>query len=1437
MASLTGQLVAETYKALLKTIDNDILTASEKQITDGFGGGSNVFIDSQGFLRANKYKVTNGLATQFLKADGSLDSNTYLTGITSSQIITALGYTPVTNARTLTINGTTYDLSANRSWTIAGTAAVWGNISGTLSDQTDLQNALNAKFNNPTGTISQYIRGDGSLATFPAITGFVPYTGATANVDLGEFALSAEYLAIDTDTTHSTDVGEIVWNPIDGTFDMGLLNGVVLQAGQELHFYGKASGAIGNGKAVMFAGVEGDHLLMSLADPATINANPQYFIGVATQDFANNDFGYVTILGKVRNLDTTAFTLGSVLYFDSANATDGLLTETQPIAPNAKIEVAAVVRVHATQGTLMVRPHIMPKMSMIQDVYIADPANNHGLFYDLANGYWENKSIASALGYTPQSQLDGTGFVKASGTTITYDNSTYLTTTDAASTYQRLDKMVSNLLASATEYPNSNAVINALALKADALNPVFTGYMTISGAEPKLYFTDTDQNPDYFIGADAGFFRIYDQTAGTTRFVINSSGVTTIAGDLIVGTIAKSGGTATQFLKADGSIDSSTYVTSASLANYLLITTAASTYQRLDKMVSNLLASDTEYPNSNAVLAKLALKADAANPVFTGDMTISGIAPKLYFTDTDNNPDYTLFVDSGYFYIYDQTAGATKFQITPLGNAINTGTLTSASFIKSGGTSSQYLMADGSVSTGLANAISGSLTSGYITKATGTNTIANSLMYDNGSQIAISGNLELTKGANRSIIIGSAPNYDWRIRTSDNDLEIRMADVLTALKFYYPDGSAIFASTIRTTGLAIGVAPTANVLVVRGENSGYDGSITIGARSSIQHFDSGQTTLSICNDYNSSASRMEFRMRGNTAANSVFTILGNGVIGFNTTSPSRSYVFSNPSNKGAGSFEIDPFDTYVRFLSYNRSTNTYLPLSLSEGGSNVLIGLTTDSGYKLDVNGTGRFIGNLQIGDYTSSPTLTLAAANNGINKINFYDQNSTEGLYLRTDGETYGGTMTFGARWDADEAKIVFKMYQSSAGAGYNARVGIGTTDPAGELTAKRPYNSGFTPAYIGNSSYTAWNRQTYDTFVLQQDDVTSFRMVEKNGETTGSDQVLSFSIGDGVSSIATSAQPLSFYVNGSPTGLAYQGLSGTHVLRLNTNGSANFFGSLNVDSNITTGGSITSTVSGTSELRLRGGGYGANYNTSLRSVSGAAGILQFGNNADNYILIGNTATGGYLDIRANVSAESIVSGNLVMRLTSGGNVLIGTQSDAGYKLYVNGTGYFNSGLVSNSDVSMSGNLTLNTGANRFIQIGSATNYYWRLRALNDDLEIRMADSFAALKMYYPNGSATFINSVTATAFYESSDMRLKTLIDESAQIAGIENLEAKLYEKNGKIELGYFAQDAEKLMPYAVTKNSDGFLNLSYREVHTAKIARLEKRVAELEKQLNLN
>jgi len=95
----------------------------------------------------------------------------------------------------------------------------WGNITGLLSNQNDLQNALNLKFNIPTGSTSQYVTGNGTLATF---TMSVPYNGATQNLNLGEKLLYAgqAYFASDllpaagqistifgvySDTTYSTD--------------------------------------------------------------------------------------------------------------------------------------------------------------------------------------------------------------------------------------------------------------------------------------------------------------------------------------------------------------------------------------------------------------------------------------------------------------------------------------------------------------------------------------------------------------------------------------------------------------------------------------------------------------------------------------------------------------------------------------------------------------------------------------------------------------------------------------------------------------------------------------------------------------------------------------------------------------------------------------------------------------------------------------------------------------------------------------------------------------------------------------------------------------------------------------------------------------------------------------------------------------------------------
>lgn len=102
-------------------------------------------------------------------------------------------------------------------------------------------------------------------------------------------------------------------------------------------------------------------------------------------------------------------------------------------------------------------------------------------------------------------------------------------------------------------------------------------------------------------------------------------------------------------------------------------------------------------------------------------------------------------------------------------------------------------------------------------------------------------------------------------------------------------------------------------------------------------------------------------------------------------------------------------------------------------------------------------------------------------------------------------------------------------------------------------------------------------------------------------------------------------------------------------------------------------------------------------------------------------------------------------------------------------------------------------------------------------------------------SGTATFSSSVTASSFFESSDATLKTLVEDNYQAKGIESVVAKLYIKNGKKELGYYAQDLQEVLPSAVSKGSDGLLNLSYREVLVAKVQFLEQRVKELEAKLN--
>jgi hypothetical protein len=102
-------------------------------------------------------------------------------------------------------------------------------------------------------------------------------------------------------------------------------------------------------------------------------------------------------------------------------------------------------------------------------------------------------------------------------------------------------------------------------------------------------------------------------------------------------------------------------------------------------------------------------------------------------------------------------------------------------------------------------------------------------------------------------------------------------------------------------------------------------------------------------------------------------------------------------------------------------------------------------------------------------------------------------------------------------------------------------------------------------------------------------------------------------------------------------------------------------------------------------------------------------------------------------------------------------------------------------------------------------------------------------------SGNQTVAGTSTATGFFESSDSRFKQLIQDDYRAVGVQNIKPKLYIKDGKEEVGYFAQDFQSILASAVSENSEGFLNLSYTQVHTAKIAIIEDEVDILKRRIS--
>lgn len=384
---------------------------------------------------------------------------------------------------------------------------------------------LIGKFNNPTGDNTQYLDGAGTPTTFPSLTGFVPYIGATQDVVLGPHSISSatgiyqfndnnnqialeklehyNRIYMDTTDTSSDEFGrfileanpeqglyvshdkagvngsyfrlnrdgiegyayddtsglvenrflfnknelnvlkpislpktvfnsntetagekELVWNDQDGTLDLGLKGGnVTLQIGQEsvIRVVNKTGSNLleANYQAVRVDGAQGNRLKIALAQ-ATTDLLSAETIGLVTETINDNQEGFVTTNGIVRNIDTTGslqgetWADGDMLYLSPTVA--GRLTKVKPVAPNHLVVIGYVVRAHATQGQIFVKVDNGYELDELHNVAINSPANNNVLTYNSATDVWENKTVVQALGYTPLPTQAGS----TTGTVVTF---------------------------------------------------------------------------------------------------------------------------------------------------------------------------------------------------------------------------------------------------------------------------------------------------------------------------------------------------------------------------------------------------------------------------------------------------------------------------------------------------------------------------------------------------------------------------------------------------------------------------------------------------------------------------------------------------------------------------------------------------------------------------------------------------------------------------------------------------------------------------------------------------------------------------------------------------------------------------------------------------------------------------------------------------------
>ena len=291
-------------------------------------------------------------------------------------------------------------------------------------------NTFDGKFDTPTGTTAEYVRGDGTLATLPT-SGGIP-KGTAAGTDTYTTTIAGVTAYNDGDaylirftngntTTSTLDISGVGAVTLYRNNDGPIIPGDILDGAEMLCVYNSTTPSfqcigtspntlltyvtnddtvtINKGQPVYASGGVGDRLKVKLAYNTGDATSAQTIGLVLSNSIAANQKGIIIMQGLLTGLSTLpppTWADGDAVYL---GATAGSKTPTKPHAPNHLVYLGFVTTAsNGSAGRLYVRVQNGYEMDEIHDVFAQNPNNGDTLIYNSSNSLWEAAPVIVPAG-------------------------------------------------------------------------------------------------------------------------------------------------------------------------------------------------------------------------------------------------------------------------------------------------------------------------------------------------------------------------------------------------------------------------------------------------------------------------------------------------------------------------------------------------------------------------------------------------------------------------------------------------------------------------------------------------------------------------------------------------------------------------------------------------------------------------------------------------------------------------------------------------------------------------------------------------------------------------------------------------------------------------------------------------------------------------------